>query len=434
MPFPRPDQLDYDEDLYEELEPRKKGVLHRLYNVFVKGTEHYKAARSAYNKDPLRKILASEFEEETHKYLDRYEKLKEENVRLRSAKDYLNDHHQVEREKLDIDSRHELLVLLYEEDLIDELDDLIARTSIRAYSTKRSYTLDQKIDLSGLDEKISKFHQFWNVEMQELRPLRVKINARDGEDFAVLRFYKEYSEKPIDVFKFREEASDEVPAEPSVTKVQKRPLKNMRFRVEKADGQTELTFTDSLQGWQRPLNVMFSTVFDVDEITEEISEKKFEAVEEMEEEIATGMGEAEDPVDFVHESIDERKDKAKNRVEKMNIPDEERKELKDKLDTLEMSGGGVSDDQSTSTEEFRLVAFSLEDLFNSVDGIRESFQDWLQKADRENQAFVLTIDDRPVRVKDGTWKAQGQGGISDANQKALEIFFGEASVDENADD
>lgn len=433
MAFPRPDTLDYEEGLFEELGPRSKEVLYRLYNVIVEDRDYHKMAKGAHSQEEFRKILASEFKNEVREFLDTYEVLKEESVSIQSAIDYLNDNYEVDREKLDLDNRYELLILLYEEDLDDQLDELIDRTSIRSYATRRSYTLDQQVSLSRIDEKISKFHKWWNVENKEVRPIRVEVNIGDNQSWVVLKIYQEYSERSWDVFQFREEGTEDIPAVPEIEKVRKRPLKNMRLQVEQVEGQTVLTFTDSLQGWQRTLDSLFSSVFDVDDITEEIEEKKFEAAQAMEEDIATGIGEADDPVEFVHKNIDGRKDEALDRVEKLNLPDEKQQELRDKIETIEMSGGDISDDQSTSTEEFRLVAFSLEDLFNSVDGIQESFQDWLQKADRENQSFVLTIDGRPIQVSDGTWNAQGAGRISEDNQKALEIFFGETSANENND-
>lgn len=425
----KPDELDYDEELFEKLRYRRLATVVRLYNAFAAGTDNRKMSRGAHTQEEFRKIIASEFQDQLREFFDYYEELDRENVGTQAAIDYLNNNYELDREDLDIENRYQLLVLLYETGIVDNISELVDRTSIRPYRTRRSFTFEQSIDISEVEHKLSQFHNYWNIERKEVRPLRIEIQDRD-DGYLLLRLNQEFGEKKIDVFEFRE-GSDDLPAVPDVTRVGLWPLKNMRFEIETEGDMSNITFTDSLTGWQRTLDSLFYRVFGIDEITNKISEKRFDAVKELEEEIASGIGEAKDPVQFIQDNVNERRSKALDRVDKKNLPDTQKEELKEKIESIELSGGDILDDQSTSTEEFRMVAFSLEDLFSAVDGSQEVFQDYLSKADRENQAFVLTIENRPVQVKDGNWDPQGR--ISELNEKALKIFF-DQDIDEDEND
>ena len=49
----------------------------------------------------------------------------------------------------------------------------------------------------------------------------------------------------------------------------------------------------------------------------------------------------------------------------------------------------------------------------------------IKQAESDNQAFVLTINDRPVEFSSGTWQGLGPGGLPDRDRRALELFFGD---------
>jgi hypothetical protein len=424
----KPDELDFDEELYQRLAPRDKDLLYRLFNVYRDQSDHRAIEKSTYTQDQLRKILAGELPDEIESFLDQYQNLVEEGVRTGPAVEYLAEHYDLSGDDLDVDTRYELLLLLHEEELIDQLDALVIRSRIRSYSANRSYVLPEELDLDALDERISEFHQYWNKEQEDPDAILVDTEF-ETDELVVLKIYQEVSERHPNTFAFREEDQEEIPVEPELTQVRYYKLKNIRFQVEVQSGETELIFTKPFNRWRRPLREFFEEVFSVDEFYDTLEERRSTVAEELEETIVESVEAKEDPISNARDTIESRRQDAKTQIEALDIPDSRKTSLKEKIETIEISGSEIFDDQSIETQEFRLIA-TLDGLFDSVDGIEEGFREMLKQADRDSQAFVLTINGRPVQFSDGTWQSIGPGTLPDTIQRALEVFFDGDSSEE----
>jgi hypothetical protein len=136
-----PDQLDYDEELYQELRIRDKDLLRRFYNHHCDKIDERPIAESAHTQDALCKIIAAKFEEEIELFFERYKRLADESVRTDPSINYIAEHFDVSEESLNVSTRYELLMLLYEEELLDRLEELVIRAKIQAYEATRTYVL-----------------------------------------------------------------------------------------------------------------------------------------------------------------------------------------------------------------------------------------------------------------------------------------------------
>lgn len=422
MAISKPDQLDFAEDLYNELAPRNKEILYRLFNHHSDSLDYRPITKDTYTQDQLRKILASELENETRSILEQYKRLKRQNVRTNPAIEYLAEHYDIEASNLDISTRFELLLLLYEENLIEELEELIIRSSIRSYTATRSYVLDEHLDYAGIHNKLGDFHQKWNKKQKNPKPLKVEKEF-GSEHLAVFKIYQETTEQYPEIFAFREdEDTDEIPEEPELTQTSYHQLKTIRFQLERRDQETHIVFTEPFTQWRRTLSAFFATVFDVDDALDRLEERESEVAKELENEIVASVEEGEDPISRTQETLDKRRSVAVDNIDRLDIPETRKTDLKDRIKTIEISGSEIVDDQSLETQEFRLIAV-LDRLFDSVDGIERGFRDMIQKAESDNQAFVLTISNRPLQFSDGNWTSIGTGQLPDRDRRALEIFF-----------
>jgi len=416
-----PDQQEYDEELYTTLDPRDKEVLYRLFNVHADQVDHRPITKGAFTQDELRKILASKLEEETRAFLDRYQELADEGVRTDPAVEYIAEHYNIADEDLDIENRYELLLLLYEEDLLEQLDELLIRAKIRSYSATRTYIFEDELEFSELGDKISSFHQKWNKEQDDPKAVLVDVEF-EREQLVVIKVYQEVSPQYQNTFEFCLEDDAEIPQKPELTQVHYQQLKTIRFQLEQRDGETEIVFTEPFNRWRTTLNTFFDFVFDVEDFLDEIQERKSEAAEEIEQELIDSVEDQDDPVERTREKIDELRSNAESRIDDLDLPEDRKDDLKNRINTIEISGSEIVDDQSIETQEFRLIA-TLEGLFDSVDGIEEGFREMIKQAEEDNQAFVLTINDRPVQFSNGTWKGLGPGSMPDRDRRALELFF-----------
>lgn len=425
MSIASPDRLDYDEELYDTLAPRDKDILYRFFNIFCDRLDHRPIIKDTFTQDELRKIITSKLPEEIRTFLEQHQELADQSVRTDPAVEYLAEHYDLDEDDLEISTRYELLLLLYEEELIDQLEELIIRSRIRSYSATRTYFLEEELDLDGLDDRIAEFHRKWNREQEDPDTVLVDVEF-EAEQLVVLKIYQEIGPQHPNTFSFRvddqEGGQEQIPVEPELTQVSYHQLKTIRIQIEVQTGETELVFTESFNRWRRTLSTFFDIVFSVDDFLEEVQERRSEVAEELEEEIVESVEAREDPISRARETIDQRRDDAIGRVDDLDLPDGRKEDLKTRMRTIEISGSEILDDQSIETQEFRLIA-TLDGLFDSVDGIEEGFREMIRQADTESQAFVLTINNRPVQFSNGRWQSVGPGPLPDRDQRALQLFF-----------
>ena len=425
MPITTPEELDYDDELYETLNPRKKDLLYQLFNLYNDRIDHREIVKDTYTTDELRKILASRLSEETRTFLEQHRKLSEEGVRTGPAIDYLAEHYDIDESDLEINTRYELLLLLHQEGLIDRLNELMIRSRIRSYSVRRTYFLEEELDLSGLEDGLGQFHHEWNREQEDPSAVLVDVEF-ETEQLVVLKIYQEVGPKYPKTFSFRiddtEDERDDVPTEPELSQINYHQLKTIRFQLEILSDETEIVFTESFNRWRRTLSHFFDTAFGVDDFYDKLQERTSDIAEKIEDEIVESVEERDESIEAARETIEAHRSEAIDRIARLDIPDERKEDLKTRIQTIEISGSEIFDDQSIETQEFRLIA-TLDGLFDSVDGIEEGFREMIKNADTESQSFVLTISDRPVQFSNGLWQSVGAGTLPDRDQRALEIFF-----------
>lgn len=424
MTIPRTDDLDVNEDIYDAFSSRNKSLLFRFFDLFRDTIDHRSTNKSTYTKEDLLRIIASKLQQPAEEFLEDYERLREEGVMTGPAVDYLAEHFDIPEEELDISNRFELLLLIYEEELTDAIGQIIIKTKIKSYSATRAFYIDTELNLEQVGERIDSFHQNWNLDNED--PDAVYVDEEFSSDnLVVLKIYQEIGEKRPFTFSFRldKDTKDEIPKVPELTRATYYKLKTIRFQLERVDGETELIFTDSFNGWRATLGQFFSEVFSVDDILEDLSVRESDVANEIEDVIVESVEAREDPVSNARETIEEKQTDALKKVNSLDLPTDRKEELEHSIQTIQLSGSEILDDQSIKTQEFRLVA-GLDDLFSSVDGIEEGFREMLKQADTESRAFVLTINDRPVQFSQGAWTHLGAGTLPERDKRALQIFFG----------
>lgn len=420
MSIYKPEELDYDEDLFERLSSISKDVLRRFYNLHCDELGNRPIYDSAHSKRELRQIIAAKLKNQMEDFLADYERLKDESVRTSPAIEYITANFEVDTEKLDIDTRYELLMLLHEEGLNEVLDELIVRAKMRTYASSRDYILTEEVDLFQVEDKLRDFHEQWNIDSEDNKPARVKKEF-ESENLIVLKIFQEVNSQSPRTFKFREDEAKEIPIVPELTTVSYYQLKTVRVQIAAKNGETELVFSESFTRWRKLLPELFEVLFNIDDFFDEVDEARSEVANEIEENMVEAIDEGGDPVETARDTISERKDEAEVQVDELDVPEGRKEKLKERIKSISISGSEITGDQSIETQEFRLIA-GLEGLFDSVD-IEEGFKDIIEKADSDKQSFVLTVDNRPVEFNDGKWSKLGVGQLRDLDRRALEIFF-----------
>ncbi|KAB1192412.1 hypothetical protein GJR96_02720 [Haloferax sp. MBLA0076] len=391
---------------------------------------------AAYDKDEYTKPdtideLVSDYHSEVRQFVSDYKMLDRESVNLRAAKDFIsNNYTNVKREQLDVDNRFSLLLSLYTLELEGELNYIVAASRIYDRKGRRSYFIDREIPISTISQSLDDFHDYWNSE----RPYPLLIRAYESnisDGGTIFEIFKEQGLRTRDEFGFRNDASgsDEYPSKPKITTRKHYPIKKIRFEITTEGGQTIFTFTDNYEnGWKNILESLFKRTIDDEEIYNDLQRHKSKVATEIEQSASNATADSESSdqsvTGIIEDGIKRKIESAKGRVDMMELTDEEKAGLKDRLDSIELGGSELRGDSSTGTNQFRLVA-NLEDAYSSFDTMEQTFEEILNKASEENMKFVIKIKGRPIAIDSGTWDLLENGRISDENKRALEAFFGQ---------
>lgn len=414
-------------EIRSTLRHRSKDFVLNLANTLT-GDDYDK---EEYTKPDTIDELVSDYDLEVKQFVSDYEMLDRESVNLRAAKDFIsNNYDDVSRVQLDVDNRFSLLLSLYTLGLEGELSYIVAASRIYDRKGRRSYFIDREISVSTVTPSLDDFHEYWNSERSY--PLLIRTYDSDISDGGtIFELFKEQGLRTRDEFEFRDNgsSSEEYPTTPEITTQKFYPIKKIRFEISTEDGQTIFTFTDNYEnGWKKVLETLFKRTIDDEDIYDDLQRYKSEVATEIEQSATTAADDSESSdqsvTDIIEDGIERKIESAKGRVDGMELTDEEKTDLKDRLGSIELGGSELRGDSSTGTNQFRLVA-DLEDAYSSFDTMERTFEEILKKASEENMKFVIKIKGRPIAIDSGTWDLLENGRISDENKRALEAFFGQ---------
>lgn len=410
--------LNPDPELCDTLQPRSKGFLDRLYEVFSGELIDHK-------KEILIEIIADRHEDQLREFLDNYEKLSDRNVNRRYGEEYLHESLGIDRDKLDVKNLHELLLVLYEEDRVDKLESLIIRSELFAVKNEREFHLDDELDLADIESRITAFLRHANQEEQNLDPIAITVDADD--DSAALDIHQEYGRKYAKTFEFRKlDSRQSCPVNPSITGRQYYPLRNISIGIERTDAGTTVTFSKSTDQWEETLEDLFSFVFDINDLFDTLEKTGSPGVERIQQGAKSAAEDTEtDTAESVRYLIEQRKSAAIDHVGNEVDADDVREDLEQRLQSVQLVGYTVSDDQATGTHEFTIIADNLDELFETVEGIELSFEDYLEKAEEENIQLVLRIQNELIQLDSADWEPLRGTRIAAENKKAIETLLGE---------
>jgi hypothetical protein len=124
----------------------------------------------------------------------------------------------------------------------------------------------------------------------------------------------------------------------------------------------------------------------------------------------------------IKDSIDDRKEQAKNEVDQANLQDQEKERVKEKLDGIDLAGNSLSDEPEMGVINQSLVA-DLETFTNSVPGGEQMFEYLMKKAESENFSLKLRVEDKEVTIEGNDFNPETT--LTETEDRALRFFMGE---------
>lgn len=415
-----------DSELYHLLEARNKRILSRVFNHF---TDQYNGRDpTEYNFDGWRRLVSANIPNKAREWLQTRNILNREKIGRVHAAAYLNENYDIPEKYRDPDSLYELAILVHEIDIENSLTELIVAARVRQNELKRTWAIEEKLDLTGLESRVDDFHKAWNSRDEQSKAVLVQPEL-SGEGAASLQIFIEKGAgvTETNTFSFRQDdgSDDEIPTIPSITEIRYREVKDIRLLLQETDSGTKIIFTDDYSlGWNRILDVFFEVVFNVENVTSSLERQKVVEAENLREDFADSITEAEDPIKQVSKLISDRSEEAKANVDDSDYSERRKNSIKSTLDNIELSGSEIEDDPNLETEELRLIGrTNLDEVFDRID-IENSFLRFLQRASEESLALVLNVDGRHVTARTTGPKPIDGSRLGSESQIALKHFFG----------
>lgn len=429
MGVPVPSEVS-DQELLNELSPRSRNVLCRVFNHFYIENPSDECDPEDYSQKGWRRLLAGVIPEETRQWLRTRDRLTEESVDRIHASAYLAESYEVPEEKRDPVTVYELAILVHELGLSDDLEELIVFSRIKQNEMKRSWTINNTVSLSNLSRNIESFHEVWNGKEEQSKAVLAEVETT-GDSVACVKFTAEKGQEPVKepTFGFRVSDSDEIPTTPQISTVEYRELKQIRMCVSVENGSTRIVFTSNHHmGWRRILSTFFDEVFDIDSVNEKLSKMEITEAESLQEEANESVELGDKPLEQIGELIDTRKTHAIEAIGDSAYGPTRKENLKSKVEGIELSGSEIEDDPNIGTQEFRLIGrTNLDGVFEHVD-IEDSFLQFLKRASEESLALVLNVDGRDVAARSGGPQPIDGSRLGSEADLALRHFFDQEGV------
>lgn len=405
-------------ELENDLKRRNNDTLQRFFEYTTGETT---------NRPPHQIVatLLNNHREEVEEFYESLAEIKTENLNRRDAEEYLNHELGVGGSDLNTSNRFELLLVIHEEELQDNLQEIIHRSKLYVRKSERQYILDIELPLDDLEPRAKRKFGRLNREVDNLDPVSVTATVDDDDSRAYVGLFSEYGRRFIRYFEFREdEKRQATPPDPSMTHGSIYPLKTLGIELVVQDEQTAITFTENPRdGWTRTVRYFFRTVFGVSNVFQILNEQQSPTIVEIQKSARRAIQEGDDAVETMREVIAEKKESALDDLEEQEMPEEEKEAVETSISETDLVGYVITKDPNTSTNEFTIVASDLDELFKSVEGMRDTVDDYLRKAGSERVKQIVKVGDNHVVLDSGNYRPHYGSNLKSESEKAAKILF-----------
>ena len=372
-------------------------------------------------KPELAKVLVDNHQGEISEFLENLKKLSFAQPYI--ARDFLRDLYPDKSQEIaDIRRKHQILIFLYENNLIDKLEQVSFYCSFRGKELRNTYNLKTKTDLDyeQIVGKLSEFTSTWN-EGKQLMVSTTHYTTADEK--LVISILREHNQKTYSQFSFRDNQYDTSnnPSRFKLNPIKIFPVWPERMEFNKiGKGKYEIVFDFDPLSESSILNCFINSVFGPGS---ELEKTEIKSVKEIQTEIKESMKKSPK-----WEEIDKLISKRKPPViAKINADTTLSMERKTKIigivDSIQYAGPSLKDDPKTTTRELTMKIGNISTLFSVITSAKGFLQEFFSKVSKSTDNQNIYINNKSVLLTKGSMKFSTR--LSEDEKIALKLFLGE---------
>ncbi len=373
------------------------------------------------SKKELAEFLIKNKSEEVTLYLENHKKLRY--VSTYRAVDYLRQHYPQKSDLLaEIITRDQLLLFLYENKLIDEIEHIEFYAAFRRKELRFAYELKGDTDLSyeQIIEKMREFVRGWN----ENNILKISTEHYiDTENKLVFSILREHHQKTYSQFVFREGKRSKItPDSLKIKKTKLYPIWPQRMEINKiGKGHYNIIFGFDPKVNDSIVSNFKDTIFGK---SAQLNKVEMKAIKEIQKEIQQSISKSP-KWEGIQKLIQDRRNPVIDRINADSTFSKEKKEELIKIvNTIDYAGSSFKDDSKTTAREFTMNIGNFPKLFSVLSSAKGFLQELFTKVSKSTENQIIRINNKDILLTKTSIKFPPIN-FSENEQLVLKLFFGD---------
>lgn len=350
-------------------------------------------------KEELVTFLIKDHFEDIIKFFDHYEKLR--SISLYRAKRYLKNK-DPDKTKLidDLKNKRLLILFLYENKSLSEMDNLCFYSSIKSKEFRYSYALKTKkdLELEEISESIIKFRNKWN----EFNYYKIDVvgSVDNGGKSLTITIKKEYGPQTIHYFRYRKYLKRSGADDPfSIETLKLYPLQSKRIEMTKtAKGEYTIIFDFNPDEDKTIMHYFTGTIFGRGS---KLNKVEIKDVRELEDDIKTSLSKKPE-MSEIQKLITGKSTSIIDKIKKDKTFTKEKKaELEKIAKSLRFAGPSFKNDPKTTARNVTLLVDDFGTMGKVIRSFPNFIRDILKNVPKSRENIVLYINKKPFLIKNG---------------------------------
>lgn len=350
-------------------------------------------------------------------------------ISIERAKKYLAEVWRVPPERLEeIKRKGTLAMLLYELNILDDIDGLVFAASIDKSRMKYEYSLTVSSQRDLRDSKsvkasLSEFCELWNTRYPNALWAEL-VTHHEGT--LMIKIVREYGKRVVKQFKARNEGRrpDKDKEDFRLTTLEFYPVSYLHIYLRPISGGFNIVFNFDPEKEQELVENLLSCVLGVDvkfdRLVRYIPEDIQRAENKTKELVVRCKGES----NKIMREFNKVKENALKRVEKLDLPESKKNKLKEIIKRTQIIPPEIVDDPSYGVIE--VIQLVDPEIFTKYPAGKRMLEAAFELAEVSSgkKAYCFLLGNKPIVIVDGVIKARKRLGELDL--EAIRIIFGES--------
>lgn len=326
------------------------------------------------------------------------------------------------KEIKELHTKEQLLIFMYENQLLEEIDQVEYYCSFRGKELRNAYTLktESEIKLNQIGDNLNNFVNEWN------KSYNLKITTRhyiDRNNRLVITIFREHNQKTYSQFRFRDSTDvlNKNSENLELKKIKIFPVWPEKMEINKAGhGVYNIIFDFDPFSQTAIMNMFMNIIFGP---KSQLTKTEIKSVKEIQTEIKQSIT-ISPKWEEIDRLINDRKTPVIKKIKSDKTLSKNRMDTLTKLvDSIRYAGPSLRDDPKTTTKELTMKVGNIGKFMQVISSAKGFLSEFFSKVSKSTENQYIYINDKSVLLTKGSMKFSAR--LSEDEKVALKLFLGE---------